>query len=134
MAIKFSNQLKAFAVKARKKETAVLRRSAIDVLGRVTLRSPVDTGRFRANWAVGINEVGVSTAAASTDEGFGNAVGGGQQTIQSAKADDAVIISNNLPYAVRLEEGYSSQAPHGMVGITVAEWPGIVADANEALT
>jgi len=133
MAIKFSSQLKAFATKAQKKETAVLRRSAIDTLGRVTLRSPVDTGRFRANWAVGINEVGVSAAQASPEEGFGAAAQPGQQVIGNAKATDAIVISNNLPYAQRLENGYSSQAPAGMVAITVAEWSGIVKDANEAI-
>jgi hypothetical protein len=30
-------------------------------------------------------------------------------------------IQNNLPYAERLENGWSKQAPHGMVKITLYE-------------
>ena len=133
MPVSFTNQLRAFSSKAQKKETAVLRRSAIDTLGRVTLRSPVDTGRFRANWAVGINEVAVSSASASKELGYGNAIQQGQQKIAGVKTTDTIIISNNLPYAQRLEDGYSGQAPYGMVAITVAEWPSIVKDASEAI-
>jgi hypothetical protein len=35
-------------------------------------------------------------------------------------------ITNNLPYAWRLEHGHSKQAPAGMVGLTVVEFAGIV--------
>ncbi|NBT33816.1 MAG: hypothetical protein EBT13_18445 [Rhodobacteraceae bacterium] len=32
-----------------------------------------------------------------------------------------IYIQNNLPYANRLENGWSGQAPQGMVALTVAE-------------
>jgi hypothetical protein len=37
-------------------------------------------------------------------------------------------LQNNLPYAWRLETGYSKQAPAGIVGITALEFGGIVDD------
>jgi len=35
-------------------------------------------------------------------------------------------MENHVPYIQRLEDGYSTQAPAGMVKITVAEFEGIV--------
>jgi hypothetical protein len=40
------------------------------------------------------------------------------------------FLTNNLPYALRLEYGWSkNQAPAGMVGLAVAEFQSIVRDA-----
>jgi len=39
-----------------------------------------------------------------------------------------IYLTNNLPYAQRLEEGYSQQAPAGMVALTIQEFQAI---ANE---
>jgi hypothetical protein len=35
-------------------------------------------------------------------------------------------VSNNVPYITALEHGHSSQAPQGMVGITMLEAPALV--------
>lgn len=85
------------------------------------LGSPVDTGRFRANWQFGrvlpqgtLDQVDKSGAAAIARMA-------GQVT--SVKAGGEVWIVNNLPYAGRLEYGYSQQAPSGMVRITLANLP-----------
>lgn len=36
------------------------------------------------------------------------------------------IIQNDQPYAERVEFGWSTQAPQGMLRITIKEWPSIV--------
>jgi len=41
---------------------------------------------------------------------------------------DIVYLANNLPYAQRLEDGWSQQAPEGMVKLTVQRFQQI-ADA-----
>ena len=46
--------------------------------------------------------------------------------ISSAKAGDVIYLVNNLPYAKRIEEGWSRQAPIGVVGLTVLEFQKIV--------
>lgn len=43
------------------------------------------------------------------------------------------FVVNGLPYIERLEDGWSSQAPAGMVAVTVVEWQGIVDRAAEAV-
>jgi hypothetical protein len=78
----------------------------------VVLGTPVDTGRARANWLVGIG-----TAPAGTTENLDQ---GGNASIQAAvsvignypadKLPDLWIV-NNLPYIGRLNDGSSEQAP-----------------------
>lgn len=47
-----------------------------------------------------------------------------------AKVDgETFTISNSVPYIRALEYGHSSQAPNGMVRITMAEWLDIVSKA-----
>ena len=91
---------------------------ALTAISRIDMRSPVDTGRFRRNWTLSIGGMD-----AGTTEAVGSNV-----AANNAKADaypqDAfpvIYLQNNLPYAERLENGYSKQAPNGMVGITYAE-------------
>lgn len=85
------------------------------------LGSPVLTGRFRANWQFGKvlpqgTLPGLDTSGAATIARMA-----GQVT--SVKAGGEVWIVNNLPYAGRLEYGYSQQAPAGMVRVTLANLP-----------
>lgn len=131
MPLSFTQQLKSFAAKAEARETKVVRRASVDALGRLSLRSPVDTGRFRGNWVAGVNVVGVSDDV--PDKTGADTMQKGEEVIMTAVAKDTVYLTNNLPYAKSLEYGSSAQAPAGMVGITIAEWPGIVEDAVDAV-
>jgi hypothetical protein len=36
------------------------------------------------------------------------------------------VVANEIPYAERVEFGWSSQAPNGMMRITIKEWPSIL--------
>lgn len=87
-------------------------------------------GRFRGNWQLGVDSApmgeldridptGVETLAENMDR------------VPPAAAGHIYHLVNNLPYAQRLEDGYSKQAPAGMVGLTVVEWGGIVRAAAE---
>lgn len=83
-------------------------------------------GRFRANWDYGIGSIPQGqydtvdkTGAASRDR---IAVGISGVKMVGSKH----FIVNNLPYAQRLEDGWSRQAPHGMVGLTVLKFETIL--------
>lgn len=85
-------------------------------------------GRFRANWHLSIDVVENVT--------FDEVDPGGQETISalvSAVSDftagQTAYLINNLPYAIPLEFGHSTQAPGGMVRITVARFQQIVQEA-----
>ena len=94
-----------------------VQRATTELFNRVTIRSPVDTGRFRANWNVSYGQADDSTTT-STDKA--------RATTEAAKAltlpvGGIVWITNGLPYAYRLEYGYSKQAPVGMIRLAVRE-------------
>ena len=127
----FARQIESFSSKTEVKASKILRRVSLDVLRRLIVRSPVDTGRFRGNWTTGINDL-PSGEEREVDKTGSVTISDGESDITSAKFGDRVFIVNNLPYALRLENGWSQQAPGGMVAITVAEWPGIVRDAVDA--
>lgn len=91
---------------------------ALTAISRIDLRSPVDTGRFRANWTFSIGAMDASITAE-----VGSNVAENNAKAQAYPQDTFPVfyLQNNLPYAERLEDGYSSQAPGGMVAITKAE-------------
>jgi len=91
--------------------------------------SPVDTGHFKANWqfSVGSPPQGVLPLEdPSGSRTLGRVVGEIEST---AKVGVHAYIRNNVPYAMRLEYGYSAQAPQGMVRVTMLRWRSFVAQA-----
>ena len=114
----FRQDLKAFAEHVGVSLTVVRRKVALDLFSKVTLRSPVDTGRFRGSWAL------------SDSEPAGGALPPGQYPADAAAQNitaefrhpyDSSWVVNNLPYGLALEFGRSDQAPVGMVRISMAE-------------
>lgn len=125
---KFALQLAAFAKKAGRNGDAVIRKVGLDMTSRIVLRTPVDTGRARANWqcAIGAPASGLLDV---TDKTGGSTIAAASQKLASFKAGPSIWITNGLPYIGRLEDGYSGQAPSGMVALTVREFQGLVSRA-----
>jgi hypothetical protein len=130
----FSADISKFIAKSKLKTEVVVKRIAFDAYKRVTLKTPVDTGRARANWLIGINLI---------PQGYSSGQSLGPSAISQYKVGDIIYIANNLPYIGVLEyggypnppkggginfkggpktiNGYSAQAPQGMVGVTMME-------------
>tara|TARA_R100001443_G_scaffold95266_2_gene101710 strand:- start:802 stop:1194 length:393 start_codon:yes stop_codon:yes gene_type:complete len=89
----------------------------LKVLRGVVLKTPVDTGRARANWQLSIN-IPKTDVKKTTNN---TAVADGNRTLKTIKLGEDIYITNNLPYIGRLERGHSKQAPRGMVALTLAE-------------
>lgn len=80
-------------------------------------------GRFRGNWQIGFD---------SAPQGAIDRIDkSGQETLATngailagyrANEVSTIYFVNNVPYAVRLEFGYSKQAPRGMVRVTAQEF------------
>lgn len=130
----FSKRLKKTGQRIVENADKAVRRTALAIDSAVVYSTPVDTGRARSNWQVGIDGPvegtieplrGVSKGHKST----GTAVA--QTSIENAKAviatykggtpTAAIHITNNLPYIGRLNEGWSAQAPAGFVETAVRE-------------
>jgi len=128
--VSFALDLQRFAEKAGDKADAVVRKVTLDVYSRLIEKSPVDTGRFRNNWQIGYNLVdSTTTNAKSYDSSGASAVARAYAEIYGKPIPGAYFLTNSLPYAERLEDGYSGQAPLGMVRITVVEFKSIVQKA-----
>lgn len=118
---KFSLDLdRAFDKKVIEPTLALQKKVSLEALRRVIEKSPVLTGRFRGNWqvAVGVRPTGELQVADTTGS---NTLSKGSQPITALDDLDTVYIVNNLPYAKKLDQGSSQQAPAGMIAITVAE-------------
>ena len=96
---------------------------ALDALTRVVLKTPVLTGRARGNWSVGIGSVGGEARDVEDKSGSLTIAEGEQVLAQYAHQQGypEIVLFNNLPYIERLENGYSTMAPNGMVAVTISE-------------
>lgn len=117
-----------FAKQAGEKADLAVRKIMLDLHARLIEKSPVDTGRFRANWQYSVNAKATGTIEGNwTSEN--RAPPPEAPKIAAGAFGKVHIIANNLPYAQRLENGYSKQAPIGMVGLTLMEFNSIVSKA-----
>lgn len=118
----FSMELGQWGEKVAKKDSVnFLKKISLEVYNRVTEKSPVDTGRFKGNWMVGIGKSSEETLGVHTP-GDAKAENLRQEAVIYSISKLAMVhVSNNLDYALKLENGSSKQAPAGMVGITVQE-------------
>lgn len=114
----WNNRPSNFALQVLKDGDEHLRKVSGDMLQGVVLRSPVDSGAFRGNHRVSVNSEDNSFNADEQDKAGTQAISSGNAKILTAKLGDTVLIQNNLPYALRLENGYSQQAPQGIYSLT----------------
>lgn len=118
----FTLDLERFGVKTKEKMRLVVSKIALDLLSRIVARSPVDTGRFRANNQIDINSISGGAVLEFEAHGDGSiTVGRGSEKLGSYKLGDTIFIYNNVEYAIPLEYGHSKQAPAGVYRISVEE-------------
>lgn len=130
----FSIALGRFAGRSESQIVTACQKIAMEAFARVVMRSPVDTGRFRANWGVkigspfaGINDTARDTTPVMSREGPTSAQVAWDAAEWNAKK--TIYLCNNLSYSTALEYGHSQiQAPGGMVRVSIAEMQGGVAE------
>ncbi len=109
----------AFIAQIEGDMTKQLRIIAMALLGEIVSRSPVDTGRFRGNTTVTIGSP-VFTNSQTLDPTGSTTVSAGASVLSGLKPFSIIYIQNNLPYAEKLENGRSKQAPSGVFGLAFA--------------
>lgn len=110
----------------------IARGSFIATTQSVIFMSPADTGMFKNNWFTEVNDTS-SEATTDTDKSGSKKIQAGIRISASLKIGDSISLVNNLPYAAPLEYGYSAQAPGGMIRVTAAQWPLIVAQVTRSI-
>lgn len=118
---KFTLDVRAFCEKAKKNPETVMRQVAIKLFSAIIKASPVDTGRFRMNWQTS-GAVPNSGLIAGVDPSGNKAVNSATTFIGNTPAWQELTLTNNLPYAQRLEYGWSKQAPTGVLRVNVVRF------------
>lgn len=120
----FSKRIREIAVGVEANSGKMVRKTVITVASAVALRTPVDTGRARANWRTQVGSALTAQAGAFPQgtKGSTGAAAAAQATAEAVNAMQGpvksgvpVFISNNLPYIGRLNDGSSTQAPAGFI-------------------
>ena len=118
----FSLDLSAFSELAEDKMVAVVQKSFIGLSSDIIKDTPVLKGRLRGNWIPAINKFDDSQLEVEDKTGDKTIA----KTISEAnkfKLGDTMTLSNNMPYAERIEfEGWSKKAPEGMVRKNIVRW------------
>jgi hypothetical protein len=141
----FEQQLAKFAEKTGQNTDRVIVQVCAGLSGSIIEKTPVLHGRARGNWIATIGSASKNTLK-KTDKRGGNTAAKAQRTALKAPGRVFYFI-NNLPYIIPLEYGgypqpvkrgtwrkdkgmyevrssggYSTQAPRGMVGLSVLEF------------
>lgn len=138
----FALQIAAFIGKTKANADLVVRMTLQKIDSRLVQRSPVGDasywkhkppkgytgGRFRGSWAMSIGSPASSDTGIIDKDGAAT-LAAHASVIAQAKAGEVQYITSNLPYSKRIEQGWSRQAPVGVVALTVVEFRVIVDDA-----
>ena len=127
----FADQMRAEAAAIKKANIDTVRAVAIELFGSVIQATPVGNpelwqsppppgytgGSARSNWFLtNAAPSGEVTTATNYQQRQAETLRG----IVSLQYTGRLTLTNNLPYIERLEDGWSTQAPQGMVKLNVA--------------
>jgi hypothetical protein len=116
---------------------AIIKKTVFDLQSTIIKDSPVDSGRFRANWQVSFNEPINSEVDTIDKSKLGrDTYNKNGFLINNSKVPLTYWIQNNLPYSEKLEfglfttkpetiktiGGFSKQAPMGFTRVNVARF------------
>lgn len=138
----FALDIRKFAEKAKDRADIAVKGVVIAFAGKIDERSPVGDasywksppprgyvgGRFRGNWQLGVGSMpgGVLNRVDPSGDRVRAEIG---SAVPGDAAGKVYWLANNVPYAQRIENGWSRQAPTGLVGLTVTEFDSFVSAA-----
>ena len=136
----FASDVAKFAAKVGKSVPDTMRAIALDLFESIIDDTPVDKGTARGNWQTSIGSPKTGVTARTGDSG---SIAELKSVLPRFGNDNTIYLANNLPYIWTLEyggygrgdgatnkttrDGYSIQAPYGMVRVNVSRIQSIVA-------
>lgn len=121
----FALDVSKFVEKAKKNPEKVMRQVSIKLFSAIIKATPVDTGRAKNNWFASGRTPSSGTTDA-TDKSGNIAIGNATSFVLKAADWREFTLTNNLPYAQRLEYGWSQQAPQGFVRVNVSRFQQLI--------
>lgn len=110
----FQSAVASFTVEVLADIDKAIESISLELYRRIQSKTPVDTGMARANWNIAVGSPDTSTSDSTAPKQVSSLSG-----IKAGVTD--VWISNYLHYVYSLEHGHSSQAPSGMVVVSLQE-------------
>ena len=127
----FANVISRWSSNTKRDYTRATQAAVEELFSLIVLRTPVDTGRARANWTVGLGAPNTTFNQAWFDKSGEDTISRARSVIRRMAQGETAYIGNQTPYVIYLEYGHSGQAPAGMVRISVADMRGRI---NQRLT
>ena len=103
----------SFSYAIKKQAEDHTKKITMDTVQSLVNSSPVDTGTYRASHVVSIGSADYGERGPET-----NPVQDAASQAVKFKLGSLIYIQNNQPYAERLENGWSDQAPQGIYSTT----------------
>jgi len=142
----FTLDLQRFAEKCAERADDAVGNIVVRIAAELDKRSPVGDatywknpppagyigGHFRANWQLGVGAMPMGEIP-GVDPSGAKTLGRIMAAVPDQAAGKVYWIANNTKYSLRIEHGWSRQAPQGIVGLTTVMFQEIVEDAIKAL-
>jgi len=108
-----------------------VRGGALQIFGGIVERTPVLSGALRANWQAELNRPNEATVPFTGAPGAAAATATtkASEIMRGYMPGNVIWFTNNMPYAQKMEEGGSGQAPSGMVDVTLREFDKAIRDS-----
>lgn len=108
--------LQRYIEKNEQRVPKAMRMFTVEVYRQLTIKTPVDTGRARWGWNCSFVQPNFTIPMAAPEgqkNYYGLDAGRAESTftISAISGKDTLYISNAVPYIVKLNEGWSQQAP-----------------------
>lgn len=111
----------AFGIKLRNEFDRIARGAALIAMRTAILTTPVDTGRLRANWQLGIGEIPEDKIGSPTNIKDSFPVPTEPVLSKGSTTGKIIYIVNNLPYAEIINDGNASRKGHRMVELALKD-------------
>lgn len=99
---------------------------ALSVLGtRIVIGTPVRDGAAKGNWLASYGAADTSARPDEVDKTGQKSIQRLELSLNGLQVGTEFFFTNSLVYMPRLENGWSLQAPAGMVKTNVADWQNI---------
>lgn len=107
----------------REAELEARREYLFDFFNALVNYTPVDTGRLRSGWAIGLERNATGEPNSLDPIGQSALIQGNAKLQQMTSKDTRVFVTNNVPYAAHVNYGTSRQRPAGFVELALARFP-----------
>jgi hypothetical protein len=137
---KFQREFKLSVKKAIKASEKAIQKSASQLFMSIIIDTPVGDvalwkyapkttykpGQLRGNWQTSINSQATDKISREQLGTSGPASKEAQSQASKFKIDSTIYLANNSDYGTRVEDGWSKQAPAGMVKVNVMKFDSIL--------